>query len=262
MIFLGNILGGIERYAMRIISLFLLIFFVVSFLPTAQAQSRKDAFKKRIESALREKNEQKKQDALVALFFREGLDKKTSGFADRAIKMLANTSRRKVTFAPLPHDAQFLHVLDGYEYRPNLEPIGYVVLTSPKDKPGNNTKIPYGLHPKSGRYAFPSTIRKLVNASAQPDKQLQMIAIGIAHPPLTFQGWCDIALSNGTTKRIELDDQGRGNQTRVMRGQKIEGCELTNITRKGSLSLKLVEDNDTIFDQRIEPPDLTITYKR
>lgn len=220
-----------------------------------------DEFKTRIESALRESDEQRKRQAIRALFYRQGLDEKTTGIMDRVVQRLAKTHRRHVAFAPLPDDATFVHILDGYEYRPNLEPVGYVVLTSPEDPPGNDTKIPYGRHPESGRYAFPSTIRTLVNPDAEPDKQLQIIAVGIAHPPMEFEGWCDIALSNGTTRRITLEDQGVGNQTRILRGQEIEACELTNRSNEGSLSLKLIQDGDTIFDRRIQPPETTITYR-
>ncbi len=219
-----------------------------------------DKFKTRVETAMRETDMTKKQTAVTALFYREGLDETTSGFTDRAIAMLVKTHRHNVNFVSLPDNKSFLHVLDGYEYRPNLKPLGYVVLTSPDDEPGNETKLPYGLNPDTKNYAFPSTIRKLVNANAQPDKQLQMMAIGIAHPPLTFKGWCDIALSNGTTKRITLDDQGIGNQTRIMRGQKINSCKLTSTSNNGALVLKLMEDDAEIFDTRIEPPETTITY--
>ena len=47
---------------------------------------------------------------------------------------------------------------------------------------GSETKIAYG--EKDGKYYFPGVIKILVNADAKPDKTLQIIVIGIAHPPL------------------------------------------------------------------------------
>jgi len=38
----------------------------------------------------------------------------------------------------------------------------------------------------------------LVAADAKPDVTLQIITIGMANPPLTFSGWCDVELSDGS----------------------------------------------------------------
>ena len=99
-----------------------------------------------------------------------------------------------------------------------------------------------------------------MNPDALPDKQLQMIAIGLTFPASTFDGWCDIALSNNTIKRVKIDDQKVGNQTMIMRGQSIEACEITN-TSSGTLRLRLYEDDREIFIQQIETPQTTITYR-
>jgi hypothetical protein len=177
---------------------------------------------------------------------------------------LAKLHGRNVSFTPLPRPptTEPLHVADGYEYRPNLKPVGHAVFTDPAAAPGNNTKILYGLHPMERRYYFPLVVRRLVNADAPPDKQLQMLTIGAAHPPVTFAGWCDIALSNNTTKRVILDDQKIGNQTLIMRGQSIEACEVKNTSGRGSLSLRLFEDDRTLFERHIESPQTTITYRK
>jgi hypothetical protein len=67
-------------------------------------------------------------------------------------------------------------------------------------------------------------------------------------------------LSNGTTKRIALEDQGVGNQTRILRGQKIVACEVTNTSDRGRLSLILMEDETTIFEGAVEFPETMISY--
>jgi hypothetical protein len=224
-------------------------------------ESLEHELKDRIARAFQEQAGHLRIDKFSGLFFPAGLDDVTTGFADRAINMLAKTHRRDIGFEGLPKDQDFIHIIDGFKYEPNLTPIGYVVLTSPDDDPGNNTKIPFGLHPDGGHYIFPSTIRTLVNADAAPDRQLQMLAMGISHPALTFTGWCDILLSDMSTKRITLDDQGIGNQTKIMRGQKITGCEVVSTSQGGALVLKLMVNSETIFDGRIDSPEKTLVYR-
>ena len=229
---------------------------------TTQADAGLEEFKARIETALSIEDEDRRISAVGTLFARDSLDEWTENLAKRTIKRLADLYGRDIAFAPLSPETETLHVVDGYEYKPNIEPLGQVVFTDPAATPGNNTKVMYGLHPKENRYSFPVTVRQLVNSDAPPDKQLQMLAMGAAHPPVTFEGWCDIALSNNTTKRVKLDDQNVGNQTRIMRGQSIEGCELTNTSGRGSLSLRLYEGDRTIFEQSIETPRDSIVYRK
>jgi hypothetical protein len=103
-------------------------------------------------------------------------------------------------------------------------------------------------------------VRKLVSADAPEDKQLQMIAVGAGSPPAPFSGWCDVALSDGTSRRVTLDDNGVGNNTRVVRGQKIKQCELKRESGHGDLSLRLLEDGREIFAKRIEAAAEVIRY--
>jgi len=247
---------------MRVLSVFLLVVFVSAAGASASADTQLEAFKKRIETALAINDKTARTPALEALFHREALDDWSTKMAGRMFGHLDKLRGRTISFAPLPPGEVSLHVVDGYEYRPNLDPVGYVVFTDPAARPGNNTKLLYGRHPTQPRYAFPVVVRKLVNPDAPKDKQLQMIAIGIAHPPLTFEGWCDIALSNNTVKRVMLDDQKIGNQTRIMRGQSIEQCELTNTGARGALSLRLFEDDQKIFEDRIDAPQTTLFYQK
>jgi hypothetical protein len=228
----------------------------------ARADGLQDDFKQRIEVALNETDSEKKLAAVEALFYTDGLDQEMIRLTGRAAKRLAKTRRRTITFEPLPADTDLVHVVDGYEYRPNLAPLGYAVFSDPAEAPGNATRALYGPHPENGRYYISATVRRLVNPDAAPDKQLQMIAIGVGHPAVTFEGWCDVALSNQTVKRITLEDQGVGNQTRILRGQAIRACELTNTAGRGTLSLRLLENDDLIFERRVEAPANTIIYAR
>ncbi len=216
-------------------------------------------FEARLEAAFADGDVDERATRIRALFHPDGVDEVTGGLLDRASQLLARTSQPAITFVPPDAEAAFLSVLDGYEYTPNLMPEGYVVLTPPDAEPGNETRIPFARR-ADGFYVLPSVVRVLVNPDAKPDKQLQMIVIGNASPPVTFEGWCDLALSNGTVDRVVLGDQGAGNQTRIQRGQRIEACEITNTSERGNLSLRLLEGETLLFEQHIEAPEFRISY--
>lgn len=247
---------------MRALLYILMAFVLAAAAPAARADALADEFQARIEAALAIDDEVEQYTAVDALFYRSDVDDWSEGLVERVVKIVTKLRGRDVTFEALPPDIELLHVVDGYEYRPNVEPLGRVVFTDPAAAAGNDTKVLYGRHPNEQRYVFPLTTRVLVNPDAPPDKQLQMIVIGLTHPPSTFAGWCDIALSNNTVKRVALDDQNVGNQTRIMRGQSIEACEVTNTAGRGTLSLRLYEDDEEIFIKRIETPEATITYAK
>ncbi len=247
---------------MRILFAFLVFVAISAAGAPARADSQLDNFQKRIETALAIADGSARATALNALFHRENLDDWSAKMAGRMSGHLDKLQGRAISFAPLPPDNVSLHVVDGYEYRPNLKPVGHVVFTDPDARPGNNTKVLYGYDSARSRYAFPVVVRILVNPNAPKDKQLQMIAIGMAHPPVTFEGWCDISLSNNTVNRVTLGDQKIGNQTRIMRGQSIERCEVTNTSGRGALSLRLFEDDRKLFEDRVEAPHTTIVYRK
>jgi hypothetical protein len=87
-----------------------------------------------------------------------------------------------------------------------------------------------------------------------------MIAIGSGYPSVTFDGWCDILQSNNQIIRKTLDDQGIGNQTLITRGQKFEACELNITGSSGALSLRLLVDDDVVFERRTESVGGRIVY--
>ena len=242
--------------------LFILTAFVFAAIAVpAHADGASDAFKARIEAALAIGDDAERSAAVGALFHQQDLDEWSQNMVVRVIDIVAKKQGHKISFVTLSPETELLHVVDGYEYRPNLEPLGQVVFTDPTARPGNDTKVLYGRPTGEDRLFFPLTVRLLVNPDAPPDKQLQMITIGLTFPASTFDGWCDIALSNNTIKRVKIDDQKVGNQTLIMRGQSIEACEITN-TSSGSLSLRLYEDDREIYIRQIETPQTTITYRK
>lgn len=213
-----------------------------------------NTFKSRIETAFADPDT---TVAVTGLFYREGLDREMDAMLERTVQQLIGLEEVDVRFLPIPEEARTVGVVDGYEYRPNLEVVGYVSLG--ENRIGGTTKAPYGQAP-DGRYFLTATTRTLVNPDARADKQLQINVVGIGHPAVTFEGWCDVLLSNKSTIRRPLTDSGNGNHSLIMRGQEVQRCEVTNTSARGILFLKVIEDKEVIFEDRIEAPDKTIIY--
>lgn len=101
-----------------------------------------DTFKSRIETAF---TSQDTTTAVTRLFYSENLDREMSAMLDRTVQRLIELEKVTVQFLPVPEDAQLVAIVDGYEYRPNLEVLGYVSLG--KNRIGGTTKTPYGQAP-------------------------------------------------------------------------------------------------------------------
>lgn len=211
----------------------------------------RETFARRIADAYRAAD---REAAISKLFFLDGVDAeslKTYG------GIFARLARKKgvptVAFEPLPTGFDPVYVRDGYEYRPNLTALGYVVL-------GGNTRLLYGVHQR--RHYFPGAVRKAVNPGGPPDRPVQMMVVGIASPPVRFEGFCDVMQRNGKAKRMTLRDEGRGNITSALMARHIVRCEISNTGRRGAPWVQLTEGGKVVFDKRIEPPDPTLSYRR
>jgi hypothetical protein len=241
----------VRRLAARQTFVLATLAFSILFVPPAAAESL-DEFRGRVAAAY---SADDKIKALRALFYFRGVDAETLARYDERLipRVLGKYDSPTIAFDQLPADFDPLQVLDGYEYRPNLRPIGYLVLNG-------RTRVPFGVH--MGRYYFPGVLRKAVNPNAPPDKTLQMMVVGFADPPVEFEGYCDIMQSNRKLRRLVLTNNGHGNRTLVVRAQRIESCRVTNTSGRGSLSLRLTENDAEFFKSQVEAPETTITYHR
>lgn len=196
-----------------------------------------------------------KKGALLKLFRLADVDVETRGTYQNMIvgRMLARYDAPSGAFEPLPAGFDPVYVMRGYEYRPNIAPRGIVVLNG-------KTRVPYGLH--GGRYYLVAAARTRIEPTPGPDRTLQMMAVGMGHPTVRFDGHCDVMQGNGKLKRMTLGDEGRGNQTAIITAQFIKACELRKRSPHGTLWLRLQEGDGVVFDHRIELPETTIVYRR
>ncbi len=163
---------------------------------------RVDAFVQRIKAVLAKPEGEAWNRAVAALFHHAPEDEAWAAeFAPRVIRHIVKLQGWRISFQPLSPEFETVHIVDGWKYRPNLDVLGQVVFTN-LEKLGNDTRAPYGRDSLSGELRFPLTTRGLVVPNAPPDKQLQILTIGMHFPSLTYTGWCDIRLSDNLTKRL------------------------------------------------------------
>jgi hypothetical protein len=215
------------------------------------AESR-DAFIERVRAAYQAAD---KMAALKDLFYLVNVDAETlRTYESRIIgRMLGKYENPEIALEPLPKDFDPLQVIGAYEYRPNVKPLGYLVLDG-------RTRVPYG--EQDGRYYLTAVTRTKISPAPPPDKMLQMMVIGMGHPAIRFDGHCDVMLGNGQVRRMTLEDNGHGGNTAIITAQYIIGCDLINKSGRGALSLRLQEAEKMIFKRRVVAPDTTITYRR
>jgi hypothetical protein len=196
-----------------------------------------------------------KQAALRDLFFMEGMDAETIALYDNRIigRMLGKHESPSLATEPLPADFDPLQVLGGYEYRPNLTPLGYVVV-------GGKTSALYGHH--GDRHYLVGVVRTPIEYPAGPERMLQMIVLGFGQPRILFDGHCDLLLANHDVKRVRLNDEGLASKTMMVTGVQIESCELRNLSDQGGLMLRLLEGDDQIFDRQVDFPENVISFER
>ncbi len=217
----------------------------------ALAETRDD-FTKRIAAAYRSAD---KMVALRALFHLDGVDADSLAMYEKRVipRMLGKLSAPSIAFEPLPDGFNPVYVRDGYEYRPNIEPAGFVVLNT-------RTRVLYGV--RDGLHYFPGVTRVLVAPGAPSDRLVQMMVVGMASPPVRFAGHCDIMQSNGKLKRMVLESNDSGNQTVALMAQHIAACRVTNTSARGTLWMRLQEGEAVVFDKKVSAPGVTIDYAR
>lgn len=231
--------------------LFLAIIPVLSVSHPARAESV-DAFLSRVRQAYAAAD---RTAALKEQFYLEGMDAESLAMYDRLIfrRMLDKYDNPSLAVEALPEDFDPLQVAGGYEYRPNLKPLGYVVI-------GGRTRALYGRH--GDRYYFTGVTRTRIANPAGPERMLQMIVMGMAHPAIEFDGYCEVTLANRDRKRVRLNDEGLTSKTMLVTGVRIESCEVRNLSGRGSLMLRLLEGEDQIFDRQVDSPQHEISFTR
>jgi len=225
--------------------------------PAWGAEPVKEKFLSDVRTAL----SQKDLKAFIRLFNWERVNEKVRATLDKYLfSRLLEKEISNVSFVALPEDFRSEYVLNGVRNYPNLRILGFVQIKYKKGKHGkSSTKIPYGK--KGGQYMFVGTIQKKIRDNAPKSKQIQVIIIGMGHPPVKFEGYM-LYLQNEQPIREQLMDMGGGNLTRIVRGEDITYLKVQRTSKKGTLRVIIIIDDKTIFETQSMDTGQPIIFKR
>lgn len=238
------------RPTRRLLRAILAVTAALAVAPPALAETRED-FARRISEAYRSAD---KAEALRAMFLIDGVDSEMMKLYEkgRISRLLGDHDAPGIAFEPMPKGKRLVYVRDGFKYAPNLEPLGRVVFDG-------RTKVPYGR--KGDRFYLVAVTRRLVSPDAPPDRALTMTVMSFGYPRIAFSGHCDVMQSDHTTRRLSFVDRGINNNTMATKAQHIHGCEVTNLSGRGRLKLKLIEAGEIVFDETADAPELSLVYR-
>ena len=199
--------------------------------------------------------------ALPIFFIGEGDRQKSNATLDKHLfSSLFDEELESVRIQPLPEDFRSEYVLNGIRTYTNLKVLGFVEIQYKRGKTGRSkTSIPYGK--KEGRYYFAGSIQEKIRENASKSKQIQVIIVGMGHPPVTFEGYM-LYLQNERPIKDQLKDMGGGNLTRIVRGEDITFLKVRRTSPQGTLRVKIILDDQTIFETQPLDTDQPIIFKR
>lgn len=232
-------------------SLIAIVVGALTLLAATASSETLDDFADRIKKALVAHD---KHAAVKSLINLEGMDDQLIALYDkRTIPMLARRPAKTVTFEDLPTDFHLEYVQQGHEYRPNLKPLGLVVLDG-------KTRVPYGKIDQ--QYFITGMSRKLVNADPPAEITVRVNVFGLATPPVRYSGSCEILQSNGKTVTMPIEDTGVGNNTMAMNAVRIETCRVTKLSGDGPLTMRVLEADVVLFEQKTTGDGQELIYNR
>lgn len=224
--------------------------FLAMLVSTSQAETLDD-FANRVKSAFAAADQ---HQAIKSLFRLQGMDAELIALYDkRTIPMLLRRPAETVTFEDLPADFRGEYVQQGYEYRPNLTPLGYLVLNG-------KTRVPYGKVDE--RFYMTGMSRKLVNANPPAEITVQVNVFGFSTPPVRYSGSCEILQSNGKTVTMAIEDTRIGNNTMAMNAVQIESCQVTKKSGDGPLTMRVLEADVVLFEQQVTDVGASLFFHR
>jgi len=243
----------------NLLLIFILTAFCSPFLssPVWAAENSKERFLKDIRTSLDQKN----LPAFIQLFNWDGVNEKSRAILNKHLfSTLFDEELESVRFKPLPEGFRSEYVLDGIRTYTNVKVLGFVEIQYKRGKTGRSkTSIPYGK--KKGRYYFAGSIQEKIRENAPKSKQIQVIIVGMGHPPVTFEGYM-LYLQNERPIKDPLKDMGGGNLTRMVRGDDITYLKVQRTSKKGTLRVTIIVDGKTIFKTQPQDTDQPIIFKR
>ena len=242
----------------RSFALYFVVVLLVLSSNKALAESKmEEAFLNKIRAAFASHDEQE----FWKLFNLDGVGEEVKASLEKhLVKKIVKAKLLSISLEPLSDDFRTEYVVNGVRYRPNVKPLGLVRMKYTKSAGGDSsTRMIYGQ--KGNRLMFAGTVKEKLPGDLPASKQIQVIVMGFSHPPVTFEGYM-IYLQGGKPLRDKIKDMGGGNVTLIVRGEAITYLEVRRTSAKGEMKVKILEDEDVIFETEQLNGDKPIIFKR
>ena len=236
---------------------FVVVLLVLSSSKALAESKMEEAFLNKIRAAFASHDEQE----FWKLFNLDGVGEEVKASLEKhLVKKVVKADLISISLEPLPEDFRTEYVLDGVRYWPNVKPLGLVKMIYKKSKTGNpSTSMLYGQ--KGNDLMFSGTVGEKLQGDLPASKQIQVIVMGFSHPLVTFEGYM-IYLQGNKPVRDKIKDMGGGNVTLIVRGEAITYLEVRRTSPKGEMKVKILEDEDVIFETEQLNGDKPIIFKR
>jgi hypothetical protein len=250
--------SNIDRVSKRFSGVLSFLVLLFCTLPVFAGSQIEERFLNDIRTAIENKDEK----AFWELFNLEGVpDDLKAIMKKHAMKPLMASEVNDIVYEPPPEGFRSEYVVDGFQYRANLKVLGRVKITYKRSAEAGvtGTSIPYGQ--KGDRFLFIGTTKEKLPGDLPPSKQIQVIVMGMGHPPVTFEGYM-IYLQGGKPVRDKIEDMGSGNVTKIVRGEAITYLEVRRTSPKGTMKVWVMENDDTLFETEHLDTDQPIRFKK
>lgn len=213
----------------------------------AQAQP---ASKEELFDAFQQAVDEQNQDALVSLYYFEGVnDEMRLRAIDQIGKYFLSDEFKiiSLSFAQLPKDAQTEIVQNGMRYRPSVEPLGYIEVQFSEKSPFQTMSLPYG--EVNGSFYLASTVVEEMKDRQQSSKQFNIIVMHLTElEPPSFEGMCTYWHNN---QKMQKGFKGKGDYNESFFGDKIEYCKVKKTSDEGKFQLQIYEHGRLIFESKL-----------
>lgn len=204
----------------------------------------------RFEQALRARDLRQ----LVTLYHWDGVSR---DMRNQTAMMLDELSRKQIRTIQTGRLSQRQEsVIDGVRYRPNLTPVGAIIVTYVENDVTERVELPYG---RSGAHFLLCGVveERIAPAKARP-RRFGLSVGGTAAPqPAEFTGFY-VIVKDGQTVRKEF--QGAVGLTRQVLADELRYCEIRKTTPHGAIYLLITADGQTLFESPMTEQNSPIIY--
>lgn len=204
----------------------------------------------RFEQALRARDLRQ----LVTLYDWEGVSRDMRTQTAMMLDELSRKSIRSVQTGRLSQRQE--SIIDGVRFRPNLSPVGALIVTYLENDVTERVELPYGR--RGQHFLLCGVVEERLGAPKARPRRFGISVGGTAAPqPAEFTGFY-VIVRNGQVERKEF--QGAVGLTRQVLADELRYCEIRKTTAHGAIYVLITVDGETLFESAVTNQNTPITY--